>query len=291
MEVPEDATLVASVVIAARDAASTIDRQLAALAAQSPPFAFEVLVADNGSLDDTAARVEAWGDRLRHLRVLDASEVSGAGFARNVGAAAAIGEVLAFCDADDAVDPGWLAAIVPAAQRNGLATGPIQLLGSDGRELGRADALHVPFGFLPTAPTANLAVRRSLFEAIGGFTTAFAKAGGEDADLCWRAQLDAGAELVFEPAASICYHVRENRRERLKRVWHYEQCNTRLYVMYRERGMRREPVRVLATRAYSIVRHPWVVARSEARRDRALRWVVMHASRAAASVRYRVVFP
>jgi glycosyltransferase involved in cell wall biosynthesis len=281
----------ASVVIAALDAARTIERQLRALALQDPPFAFEVIIADNGSTDDTWDRALAWTDRIGNLRVVDASSRPGAGFARNCGAEAAWGQVLVFCDADDEVDPGWLAAIVPAAKAAGLASGPVQVLGSDDIERAPSTALDVPFGFLPTAPTANLAIRRDVFERLGGFTTVFNQAGGEDADLCWRAQLDAGAQLAFAPGASITYHARGTVRERLQRVWHYEQCNARLYVMYRGRGMRRGPVLLPLKRLAWVLRHPRAVLRDRRARDRSLRWMVGHASRLAASVRLRIVFP
>ncbi len=279
----------ATVVIAALDAADTIERQLAALAAQDAPFAFEVVVADNGSTDATRAIVADWQGRIPSLRLADASAQRGAGFARNRGAAGSGASVIAFCDADDAVDPGWLAAIVPAAERSGLATGPVRLFEwteDDHRRL----RLEVPFGFLPTAPTANLAIRRDVFESLGGFTTAFAGAGGEDADLCWRAQL-AGAELALEPAASIRYHVRSTRRGRLERLWHYEQCNARLYVMFREHGMQRPSALVPLKRLGWVLTHPHLVVRDERVRDRVLGWLVAHTSRLVASIRLRTVFP
>src|SRR5688500_9296124 len=98
----------ASVVVPVRDGAATIGEQLAALAQQDFPGSWEVVVADNGSRDGTADVVRSFRDRLPGLRLVDASARPGASHARNAGAAAATGEVLAFCDADDVVDPGWL---------------------------------------------------------------------------------------------------------------------------------------------------------------------------------------
>ena len=86
-----------SVIIPARDAGATIGTQLEALAAQQWPGRWEVIVADNGSRDDTVARAEAWRDRLPGLRVIDASSVPGASHARNVAAelAAVVGHEIA----------------------------------------------------------------------------------------------------------------------------------------------------------------------------------------------------
>src|SRR5438128_344226 len=85
-----------SVIIPARDAAATIDRALRALAWQTIAEPFEVIVVDDGSSDSTAAVVEASAVGAR----LVAGEGSGPAAARNLGVAAASGEVLAFTDAD-----------------------------------------------------------------------------------------------------------------------------------------------------------------------------------------------
>ena len=95
-----------SVVIPARNAARTLDAQLQALAAQRFPAEWEVLVSDNGSTDATRAVAVEWAGRIPLLRVIDASARPGASAARNLGAAAAHGELLLFCDADDVVADG-----------------------------------------------------------------------------------------------------------------------------------------------------------------------------------------
>ncbi len=60
--------------------------------------AVEVIVVDDGSTDDTPARVAAFGDRVRSLRQTN----QGLSAARNTGIAAARGAVIALLDADDA---------------------------------------------------------------------------------------------------------------------------------------------------------------------------------------------
>ena len=100
-----------SVVIPCLNAAATIGVQLEALARQSWEGEWEVIVADNGSTDGSREIVESYRGRLPGLKLVDASDRRGQAHARNLGAAAATGDAFLFCDADDEVAPGWLAAL------------------------------------------------------------------------------------------------------------------------------------------------------------------------------------
>src|SRR5688572_27649838 len=100
-----------SVVIPCRNGADVIGNQLEALARQRCDCDWEVIVVDNRSTDRTRAVAESFRDRLPRLTVIDAPDKRGAAYARNVGVRAALGENVAFCDADDEVDDGWLAAV------------------------------------------------------------------------------------------------------------------------------------------------------------------------------------
>ena len=78
---------------------------------------------DNGSTDDSAKVAAAWSDRIPGLRVLDASSVKGSAAARNLAASQATGDKLAFCDHDDVVQPGWVAAMAGALDAHDLVAG------------------------------------------------------------------------------------------------------------------------------------------------------------------------
>lgn len=99
-----------TVIIPVRNGASVLARQLSALVEQDSQVPFEVVVADNGSDDETARIAADYSDRLS-LRVIDASAVTGASAARNEGARHARADRLAFLDADDVAGPGWLSAL------------------------------------------------------------------------------------------------------------------------------------------------------------------------------------
>ena len=88
-----------SVIVPLHNGAQTVERTLASVLAQSWP-AIEVLVVDDGSTDDGPARVARIGADDRRVRVLHQAN-AGVAAARNRGASAARGDILAFVDADD----------------------------------------------------------------------------------------------------------------------------------------------------------------------------------------------
>jgi len=128
------------------------------------PGAIEVIVADNGSTDRTAEIARERGCRVVAVekRVISA--------ARNGGARAATGDVLAFMDADLRVDPRTFDAIDET-----LATGRI-VGGATGVRMERMSvglavtyALMMPMVWGLRMDTGVTFCRRSDFEAIGGY--------------------------------------------------------------------------------------------------------------------------
>lgn len=105
-----------TVAIPAHNAENSITRLLSSLSSQKTSFGFEILVADDGSTDGTAALAEGFGDgRIRCLR----GEKSGVSAARNRLIDAAKGRYIMFADSDDYLLPGALEAAVSALAENG----------------------------------------------------------------------------------------------------------------------------------------------------------------------------
>lgn len=131
-------------------------------------------------------------------------------YARNRAAADARGEWLVFIDADATPHPGLLDAYFDPAPgaRTAVLAGTIRDValsstGIAGRNAARArmsQRITLDREGTPYAQTANCAIRRSAFEAVGGFDS-LARAG-EDADLCFRLQR-AGWGIEERPAAVV----------------------------------------------------------------------------------------
>lgn len=209
-----------SVVIACRNAETTLGVQLDALSLQESPVPWNVVISDNGSTDGTVALARRYADRLPGLIVVDSSAQAGPGYARNVGVEATRAPMLLFCDADDEVAPGWLAAMVAALEQDRFVAGRFDAERLNdaatlrSRPLQQSDGLQEsPFGpGLPHAGAGNLGVRREIFNRVSGFDPSVGCL--EDTDLCWRIQLT-GVRLVFVPGALM--HVRL--RSSLRTMW------------------------------------------------------------------------
>jgi glycosyltransferase involved in cell wall biosynthesis len=127
----------ATVVVPACNVAATLPETLDALAAQTLRD-FEIVVVDDGSTDDTAEVAAAFARRDPRLRVVRQANRGLAG-ARNSGIAAAQGDYIGFCDADDLWEPGKLAAHVAHLDRApevGISYSGAMLIDAAGRPLG-----------------------------------------------------------------------------------------------------------------------------------------------------------
>ncbi len=167
-----------SVVVPVRDGARYLGAALASVLAQDPS-PLEVIVADDGSTDASAAIATAAGPTVRVLR----GPFGGAAAARNAGIVAASGTLLAFIDHDDLWVPGRIASQLRAFQRT---PGVELVLGLTQRVRDEAGVL-VPLG--PPAPEPSFGaalVTRRAFELVGPLDAS--RAFDEDVDWFLRAR-------------------------------------------------------------------------------------------------------
>jgi GT2 family glycosyltransferase len=197
---------------------------------------YEVIVVDDGSTDGSAPIAESYG-----VRVISVPN-GGLSRARNIGAEAANGKIVAYLDDDAAPDPHWLQYLADTFVRTGCAAaggpnipppgagdvaecvarspgGPVHVLVSD------TEAEHVP--------GCNMAVRVSALEALGGFDPQFHVAG-DDVDLCWRIR-ERGWTIAFNAAAAVWHRRRESVRAYLRQQRGYGRAEALLERKWPER--------------------------------------------------------
>jgi glycosyltransferase involved in cell wall biosynthesis len=230
-----------SIIIPCYNAATTLGEQLAALANQTWEQPWEVIVADNGSHDDSRRVAADFLMRMPHLRIVDAGARRGGAFARNEGARHARGTALAFVDADDVVAPGWVAAIGQALDRHPFVASrfDIERLNqhswlSRTRRNPQADGLQrVSYPpYLPHAGGSGLAIERKLHEQVGGFDETLPRL--MDTDYCFRVQLQCQVPLTFVPEALVYVRYRDTLRGMLRQTRERAIANVALARRYSE---------------------------------------------------------
>lgn len=185
----------------------------------------EVLLVDNGSTDGV---IESLPPDSR-LKILQPGENLGFAGGCNFGARNATGEVLAFVNSDAFVDPGALARLSEVALSPGVGIASASLrLAEDPTKLNSAGNLvhflglswvghfgepaesHSSIREAPFATGAAMAIKRSLWNSMGGFADEYF-AYHEDAELslrCWQR----GMKVLYVPDAVVVHRYEFSRR-------------------------------------------------------------------------------
>jgi hypothetical protein len=199
-----------SILIPAYEAAAVIGRAVQSALAQTQP-AKDILVVDDGSSDELASALLPY---FNHVRLLTSPHVGLPG-ARNLGVGHATGDFVAFLDADDELEPEFLAALGTLS----AARPDLDILTTDARFVvdGHSDGTFYERNAFPVDDqrmamlrgcfiTTKTAVRRSRLLEVGGFDARLKH--GEDWD-CWLRLVLSGSRVGLVDAPLSRYHLHE----------------------------------------------------------------------------------
>ncbi|MBN8483074.1 MAG: glycosyltransferase [Xanthomonadales bacterium] len=218
--VPTAATPRVSIVIPVHDKFAYTAACLRSLAAHAREVAFEVIVVDDASTDETATRLAQIDGIVVERNAANLGFVGSC----NAGAARARGEFVLFLNNDTVVTAGWLEALVrcfeevPDAGLVGAQlvypdgrlqeAGGIVFADGSGWNYGRFDDPDDPrYAFRREADYcsgAAILLRRALFEQLGRFDARYAPAYYEDTDLAFGVRA-AGLRVLYEPRARVIH--------------------------------------------------------------------------------------
>jgi glycosyltransferase involved in cell wall biosynthesis len=198
-----------SVIICSYNGGRTLATCLDSLGKLNYP-SYELILVDDGSTDDTAY-IAAQFPGVRYIHQTN----HGLSHARNTGAAAANGEVLAYTDSDCMADVDWLYYLISALLSGNYAGVGGPNVTPPAQNWVQACVAAAPGGpshvlltdtIAEHIPGCNMAFYRWVFDSIGGFDAEYHKAG-DDVDFCWRLQ-QAGSVIGFSAAAIVWHHRR-----------------------------------------------------------------------------------
>lgn len=217
-----------TVIVPAYDARNTIGACIESLLGQTRQ-PDELIIVDDCSRDDTAQVALKYG-----VKVIKLEKNSGPGVARNIGAAAAAGEILAFTDSDCVAPADWLERIVAALDAPGVvaATGGYAGAVQDGF-LTRLQHLTIRQRQSALPPeidstiTSNFACLKSAFASVGGFPLYYLKRdpakpiwGNEDEELGFLLAR-AGGKIRWMPDNGVLHLFRPSLRGYLRQQRFY----------------------------------------------------------------------
>jgi glycosyltransferase involved in cell wall biosynthesis len=202
-------TAFVSVIVCSYNGGRTLAACLDSLSKLNYPN-YEIILVDDGSTDDTTY-IAAQFPQVRYVHQTN----HGLSHARNTGAAAARGDVLAYTDSDCMADVDWLYHLIDT-----LMTGEYAAVGGPNFTPPAQNWVQACVAAAPGGPShvlltdtvaehipgCNMAFYRWAFDNVGGFDAEYHKAG-DDVDFCWRLQ-QAGCVIAFSPAAIVWHHRR-----------------------------------------------------------------------------------
>jgi glycosyltransferase involved in cell wall biosynthesis len=207
-------TPLVTVVIPTHDRRALLDEAIDSVLAQTYPR-WELVVVDDGSTDGTVEHVRARGDA--RITVIASPRLGHAGRLRNLGIAAAAGELVAFLDSDDVWLPGKLEAQVAALRGSGArwCYAGYELMDEARRTIPfRAGHAATPSGWIVRellemrmgVDISTLVVERTLLAEAGGFTEDPEVRFRQDLELVLRLALRTEAVGVPDVLARVRHH-------------------------------------------------------------------------------------
>jgi len=214
-----------SLVICTRNRSKYLSEMLNSLKRlNASPNAFEIVIVNNGSSDDTANLLAAFLDTFEgNIRVVDEPR-AGLSIARNTGWRLATGKYIAFTDDDCYPAADLLEATIASFEKYGAdyLGGRVLLHDPDDAPVTiqlREDLVFLePGGFIEAGLIhgANFCMKRTLLESLGGFDPLFGAGGrlrsGEDTDIMIRASAN-GFKGVYDPTLVVSHHHRRRTQD------------------------------------------------------------------------------
>ncbi len=210
----------ASVIIPCKNEGRNVKMTLDSLLAASPASRVEYIVVDDGS-DDGCCDFIKENSRYRRVNIISSSRL-GVSRARNLGASAARGEYLIFCDAHVTVPAGWPDGLLDAFSLDGVdavspAIGSLDNPGATGYGQTWNERLQVVWlppppemkiAAVPLLPGGCVAARGDVFRQAGGFDPGFIAWGHEDVEFSLKLWLF-GYNLFITPQVKILHLFRK----------------------------------------------------------------------------------
>jgi glycosyltransferase involved in cell wall biosynthesis len=191
---------------------------------------YEIIVVDDCSTDDTSSIIKDYS--VKYFKI---EKNSGPAVCRNIGARISKGDVLAFTDSDCRVGNDWLRKINFHLSDDNVQAIMGKLIIDQSTYLGNSiSALGFPAGgslgfekvwkvdnnsYTSSLSSCNCAIRKNVFNEIGGFDESFPYAGGEDSFFAY-SLIQSEFKIKYCPDVIVKHQARNSLRDFL--AWQFK---------------------------------------------------------------------
>lgn len=196
-----------SVVVPVYNSEKTILKTLDSLSSQTYKN-FEVIIVDDGSTCPAGQMVKSYSFAKYFYQ-----QNGGPAKARNVGAKLSKGEIICFTDSDCVPEEKWIQKLLDGFTNDDIAV-VSGSYGIENKSKMLAQCIHNEILFrhnklMPDYPKSfgsyNFAIRRKVFEEVGGFRESYRFASGEDNDLSYKI-INSGFRIFFNKECFVRHH-------------------------------------------------------------------------------------
>lgn len=222
-----------SVVVPVYNSERVIGQTITALKAQDYPFV-EIIIVDDGSTDSSASIIKSF-PKVKYFY----QNNQGPAVARNLGVENALGEIIFFTDSDCVPEADWIKKMVLCFKDSSTAAvcGSYNIANS-GSILAQCiqdEIVYRHYHLMPTHPKSfgsyNVAIRKNVFDEVGGFNKEFRNASGEDNELSYKI-LKSGGVIVFEREAKVAHYHTEALMKYLKEQFRHGFWRVKIYLKH-----------------------------------------------------------
>lgn len=219
-----DTSFFLSIIICTKNRADELKHCLRSVIDQAKEFAdVEVIVVDNGSIDNTKQIVESLSKGYNFKVRYVFEPIPGICYARNRGAEESLGNIIAYIDDDIRLRNNWVANVRNhfIEKRSDCLGGKISIklegtlpfkldqdmrwffmeldLGNQMREFQESDRLSYPSG-------GNMAFHKNVFDVVGGFNKNLNEYGADETEFFQRTK-QAGFKAMYDPTVEVLHYI------------------------------------------------------------------------------------
>ncbi|MDW8801300.1 glycosyltransferase [Clostridium sp. A1-XYC3] len=211
----------ASVIVPCKNEVDSIKWTIDSIKNSQNNLSYEIIIVDDGSTDRSCNFIDENKEAYKNIRIIR-TENGGTAGARNIGAEAAEGKYLFFCDAHVKVPDYWIDNLIETLEKNDAdaVAATIKVMDGEARGYGGTWNNKLQFTWLgkpeetvaeiPFLSGGALAIKRDVFQEIGGFDKNFEVYGVEDQEISLKLWLF-GYKVVINCSVEVEHLYKEKR--------------------------------------------------------------------------------